>query len=462
MFGLASSLLGRRSPAKPDLPPTQDRGTKRPASSPPSPALSETTVTASQDNEKPRQSDASLAKTVEKLQSRLEIAEVEIFSLKHQTEKLEIAARFHNLIAFEVDENLGIEGVRRLFAQGADLPAVSHSIREISRLGRYVARHTKPRPLRIIFNTLDARGAAFKHCAALRSRGVFLVEDLTPTQQATRKRLLPQLQALQAAGETAFFRGSNIIIRREGKNSTWVPGTSPPPQASQRPGRAQSPPSTLKNQGIPPTENPPASPGGSWADRVRQGPSSSSRERKSQPSSATGATGAAPSRRASAARPQQVPGGRTAAAPAGSSSDTRKAASRAAAAAAPPPPPPPPPATGATAAAPAVRAPAVRPQQAPGSRPTAASAGPAAGATRAPGRAVATQQTTTTEQTSGWQQVTRGRGRQGKPRPVKVALARDAKRHATYPRYSVRHSCGQPPKAAAPSTSSAGRHATQD
>jgi hypothetical protein len=54
----------------------------------------------------------------------------------------------------------------------------------------------------------------------------------------------------------------------------------------------------------------------------------------------------------------------------------------------------------------------------------------------------------------------RGRGRQGKPRPVKVALG--PKRQASHPHYSVRQSSSKPPKAAAPSTSSADRHAARD
>jgi hypothetical protein len=468
----ASSFLGRGSPARPARqPPSPLRGNKRPASTPASPATSET-LSIPQRNEDFSARVAMLERDNEELRGRVDNQDLQIAALELQMETQNIAMKSRNLMAFGIPANMSVRDIRRLFEQRGDLPSVAPFLAEIRRLGRPRRNANQSTPVRLIFSTEDARGAAWKYMATLRDRGISLAEDLTQKQLAERKRLMPQLHALKATGHSPFFRGANLLYRLDGKTVRWVDGASPPPnrappppRAHGHPPRATSPPGTPTNQRIPEPEIRPASPRGSYAERVRQGSPVPLRGQASQRSTATGATGAATTRGAPAAHQQQAPGGRTAAATAGAASGAHNTAKSTAAAAAPPPPPPgppppppgpPPPATGAAAAAPAAQAPAARPRATPGSRTAAAPAGQAAGVFHPQSRAAAAAEDMSSPM--DWQQVKARRRFQ--PRPVRLG----SKRIASQPQqsYRVRRSDGAPSTAEEPSTSPADNHPKRD
>ena len=120
-----------------------------------------------------------------------------------------------------------VEGeVRRLFADGPDLPSVINHITEVVRLGRKLANAARPRPILIKFNSTAAKLAAFKFSRRLRGRSISMVEDLTPEQQKERKRRIPEMQQLISKGYTAFWRGADIFVRSaDGKVNPTCPST---------------------------------------------------------------------------------------------------------------------------------------------------------------------------------------------------------------------------------------------
>ncbi len=67
------------------------------------------------------------------------------------------------------------------------------------------------RPLRITFKSLDAKHGFFRFNKALRSAGIRVDDDLTPTQQKERKELDGDFAQLKSRGHRPYFRGSVLF-----------------------------------------------------------------------------------------------------------------------------------------------------------------------------------------------------------------------------------------------------------
>lgn len=110
-YHISSSLLGRMSPAKPGLPPQQDRGAKPPAQGASLPAVSESTVSLPPVDEGSNERTAMLERTVEELRGRVDQQYLKIFALERALETQNIAARSRNLVAFGIAEDLDEEAI---------------------------------------------------------------------------------------------------------------------------------------------------------------------------------------------------------------------------------------------------------------------------------------------------------------------------------------------------------------
>lgn len=349
MLSSALSLLGRRSPGQPPLLPDPDpaerRGEKRTASSPPSPVLSETTISNEERTRNPEKSNAALQKDIEELRDLLDYQATKIMVLEAQVEHNSIAIKASNIILYGVPEDLDFREVANLFAGEARLPTLNKEIATTRRLGQATSRpSTRPRPLLLKFASISARRAAFQHAKRLRERGISMADDLTKKQLNTKKERIPDFQMLHARGCHPFWRGDKIFFRANGSTKEWIPGSRPPGPPPQAP-TTQPPaaPSGSKLRGKPPQkprahpsrapdeiqpceDQPGAAQPPSWAGVTR--PSRATTHLSGPPTTApaSGATDRpnAPRHTAAAsagvdlgARPQPAPRGRPAAAHAG-------------------------------------------------------------------------------------------------------------------------------------------------
>ena len=88
------------------------------------------------------------------------------------------------------------------------------------RVGRGSPNHSRPRPLRVKFGTLQSKHLFLKHAKALRQAGFRVDDDLTWLQQHERKSLGDDFATLKAKGYTPIFRGSQLHYHHANKMHT--------------------------------------------------------------------------------------------------------------------------------------------------------------------------------------------------------------------------------------------------
>jgi hypothetical protein len=348
MFSTALSLL--RTPQK-ALPRPSDanttRGGKRNA--PSSPDGSDGTIDIEENENKIAEKVAVLEGRVSSLSDRVEYQQDRILQLEQTVEQQKVISKSTNIIIYGIEEHLRDGEVRQLFGGGRDLPSLIPNIVDTYRLGQLKANAARPRPVLVKFNSTRSRNAAFKHSKRLRGRSLSLAEDLTPSQQEARRRLLPNFHTFKAQGYPVLWRGGTLCFRQaDGRVSQWVPGAPPPgpppARASQEPRVAPTPPTSSQPQGPAPpmrdysNEIQPAHldpQPNAWmtivngrpvprtvlesrrASAMSRGNATSTASHSTSQNAPRARTAAAPAGGTRGARPQQVPGGRPVAAHAG-------------------------------------------------------------------------------------------------------------------------------------------------
>ena len=94
----------------------------------------------------------------------------------------------------------------------------------VERIGQYIADHTKPRPVRLVFNTLLQKHGFLEMAKILRQAGFRLDDDLTRSQQAERKTLSLDFEALKTKGYQPYFRGSLLQYYSNNRVHTCAKG----------------------------------------------------------------------------------------------------------------------------------------------------------------------------------------------------------------------------------------------
>lgn len=152
----------------------------------------------------------------------------ELVVLRGTVEQLDRDSRAKNIVIYNLPGPGSAEEVKSLFP-----PAVAQNIENVRRLGRPVSG--KRIPMLVKFRSLQAKHEAFKSSKVLRARSIYLDDDLTASQRATRQQLRPAFAQLKEQGLKPFWRGERLLyVTNEGVR-TYVPrpqGSSPQaPQA---------------------------------------------------------------------------------------------------------------------------------------------------------------------------------------------------------------------------------------
>ncbi|KAL8987771.1 MAG: hypothetical protein Q9169_008653 [Polycauliona sp. 2 TL-2023] len=125
---------------------------------------------------------------------------------KHEDalEDLDRSARSKNLVLYGVPED----------SQSAIQTDLDRGVDSVHRLGRYSAKQSKPRPLKLCFSTIQEKHEFLKIAKDLRtSKGIRCDDDLTRLQQQQREDLSADFQTLKSKGYTPFLRGSQLRYR---------------------------------------------------------------------------------------------------------------------------------------------------------------------------------------------------------------------------------------------------------
>ena len=76
---------------------------------------------------------------------------------------------------------------------------------------------SRPRPILVKFHSMEAKHQLFSRSRALRDRQVYLDNDSTPAQQATRRSLAGEYQKLKMAKLRPFYRQDRLLYVHRGK-----------------------------------------------------------------------------------------------------------------------------------------------------------------------------------------------------------------------------------------------------
>lgn len=166
-------------------------------------------------------------------------------AVDHRLEAIEQSMRAPNAMLFKVPEIEGataLDAVNSIFADLASSsngPGLPPPI-AASRVGLLrTERGAKPRPIKMVFSSLDAKHALLKRGKEIRAKGFGVDIDLTPQQRDERNLMNPVFNNLKAQGATPFFKGSRLYFIRNGRPveapKPKPPACPPPPSASPPP-----------------------------------------------------------------------------------------------------------------------------------------------------------------------------------------------------------------------------------
>lgn len=166
-------------------------------------------------------------------------------AVAHRLEAIEQSIRAPNAMLFKVPEFEGATALDAVNSVLADLGSSSNGSGltppiAASRVGLLrTERGAKPRPIKMVFSTVDAKHAVLKRGKDIRARGFGVDIDLTPQQREERTLMNPVFNNLKAQGATPFFKGSRLYFIRNGRPveapKPEPPACPPPPSASPPP-----------------------------------------------------------------------------------------------------------------------------------------------------------------------------------------------------------------------------------
>ena len=188
--------------------------------------------------------------------------------LEMQLESVQRTMRSQNILVQGLPEIPGVTPEQALVRACADAglaepPAFSSA----SRVGKpREAPNSRPRPLLVKFYSTAAKHQLFARSKQLRDRAVYLDDDLTRAQQATRRDLMGAYLSIKEAGkkpywrqEKLFYRQGRVLVQHHPGDA--LPSAGSPARAPQR-GRSPVPQRTPASRlpGPPPRRS--RSPGG--------------------------------------------------------------------------------------------------------------------------------------------------------------------------------------------------------
>ena len=142
----------------------------------------------------------------------------EIDVTRSHIEQVDKTGRLCNLVVKGIRPPAGGRGalglnVQDLLVKHAGIP--KQSIADVSCIGPI--RSAGVKLVRVRLTSVSDKHAAFRASAALRREKVYLDDDLTRAQQATRRRLEPARQRYMSQGMPAWWRGDTLLFRQHGE-----------------------------------------------------------------------------------------------------------------------------------------------------------------------------------------------------------------------------------------------------
>jgi len=100
-----------------------------------------------------------------------------------------------------------------------------------SRLGTYCPDQNRPRPIRVLFRSMNDKHTFLKHAKHLKEVNLRYDDDLTRLQQKQRQDMSAGFDTLKSKGHKPFYRGSSLKFRHADKTRTCSLLPMPPTRA---------------------------------------------------------------------------------------------------------------------------------------------------------------------------------------------------------------------------------------
>ncbi len=88
------------------------------------------------------------------------------------------------------------------------------------RLGRHCPDQERPRPIRVVFKSLDDKHTFLKHAKHLKTVSLRYDDDLTRLQQQQRQDMAADFDTLKSKGHKPYYGGSSLKFRHADKTRT--------------------------------------------------------------------------------------------------------------------------------------------------------------------------------------------------------------------------------------------------
>ncbi len=180
-------------------------------------------------------------------QSKIEELQNRIVILETANERRDQLARSNNAMLFNIpEESNGARVIDTVKNVLATLPADGSRVETPVACVRIGAPRegaaAKPRPIKAIFASTDAKHGLLKRGKDLRAKGFGVDVDLTPQQRAERTSKSDRFAALKAQGHKPFFRGSILMVRLGDRIWEDRENLPPPPPGNPPPSPPGNPP----------------------------------------------------------------------------------------------------------------------------------------------------------------------------------------------------------------------------
>ena len=87
------------------------------------------------------------------------------------------------------------------------------------RLGKYCPDQNRPRPIRVLFKSMDDKHTFLKHAKHLKEVNLRYDDDLTRLQQKQRQDMSADFDTLKSKGHKPFYRGSLLKFRHADRHA---------------------------------------------------------------------------------------------------------------------------------------------------------------------------------------------------------------------------------------------------
>ena len=180
--------------------------------------------------------------------AQLAVVSDRVKALEAQLQKAEVSRRAENMVIHGLEEQDGVTATVAVARACRDVGLPESSWRDAFRLGRERrGPDNRPRPILVKFDSKEAKHRVFSRSKALRDHQVYLDDDLTAEQQATRRSLAGEYQKLKMAKLKPFYRQERLLYVHRGRVVQHQVGLALPgrSQASQGPYRTGPQPDSL-------------------------------------------------------------------------------------------------------------------------------------------------------------------------------------------------------------------------